>query len=79
MAGRNASLRCSLCSERGYSLKWKQPEDKLQSDRVQIDGCLLTITNTTLEDSGNYTCIAIREYDGEILRETISLTIRGKF
>ena len=79
MTGRNASLRCSLCSEDGYSLKWKKPEDELQSDRVQIDGCLLTITNITLEDSGNYTCIAIREYDGEILRETISLTIRGKF
>ena len=79
MTGRNVSLRCSLCSERGYSLKWKEPGDELRSDRVRIDGCWLTIINTTVEDSGNYTCIAIREYDDEILKETVSLTIVGKF
>ena len=77
MAGRNVSLRCSLCSEHGYSLKWKNSGDV--SDRVQIDGCLLTITNSTVEDSGNYTCIAISEYDGEILRESVFLKILGKF
>ena len=79
MAGRNASLRCSLCCERGYSFKWKSPGDELQSDRVHIDGCLLVITNTTVEDSSNYTCIAIKKYSGKTVRETISLTIMGKF
>ena len=53
--------------------------DESRSDRVRIDGCLLSIINTTVEDSGNYTCIAIRDYDDEILRETFSLKILGKY
>jgi hypothetical protein len=76
VAGRNVSLRCSLCSKRGYSLKWKKPETKSHSDgRIQIDGCLLTINNATAGDSGNYTCVAVRDYDGEVLTETTFLTI----
>ena len=72
-------MQCSLCLERGYSFKWTKPRDELRSDRVQIDGCSLTITNSTVEDSDNYTCVAIREHDGQTLKETTSLTILGKF
>jgi hypothetical protein len=75
VAGRNVSLRCSLCSEQGYSFKWKNPKANLQSDRVHVDGCFLDIINTTTADSGSYTCLALREDDDEILRETFLLTV----
>jgi hypothetical protein len=73
-AGRNISLRCSLCLESGYSFKWHKPRDGLR-DRLQIDGCVLTIMNSTVEDSDNYTCVTIKESNGETLQENISLTV----
>ena len=83
VAGRNASLQCNLCSDRGYgysSIKWITPGDEsLSPNRVQRAGCLLNISNTTVEDSGSYTCIATRKYDSKTLRETVFLTVVGKF
>ncbi|XP_062508018.1 immunoglobulin superfamily member 10-like isoform X2 [Corticium candelabrum] len=73
-ANSTAVLKCDLCTFSGLSFGWKSASVDLSNSRFEQRGCMLIIKNTTLSDTGNYTCIA-RSQSGVANRQNIPLTI----
>jgi hypothetical protein len=69
-----AILKCRLCSFAGFSLRWEKEGGHIASERAEQTDCTLSIRNTTLGDTGNYTCVATSK-SGDELRQKIPLKI----
>ena len=71
-----ALLKCRLCSFADFTFRWDREGGNIAANRVKQKGCTLVIRNTTLGDTGNYTCIATSKSGGH-LRQKISLIVIG--
>ena len=77
--GTDAYLKCKWCPLPGVSFVWERMGDDLPSNRTEKGNCSLVIKETTLEDTGNYTCIGRSKSTSSalVLKEQIPLVVRG--
>lgn len=67
--------------EKTFSFKWYRNQKEIKSDnRIEIshqpDSSFLKIKSVTLQDSGNYTCMAMSAH--MVLNYTAILSVEGK-
>ena len=71
-----ALLKCRLCSFADLKFRWEKEGGNIPAMRAQQQGCTLIIRNISLNDAGNYTCVATSKSGGH-LKQRIPLVVTG--
>ena len=76
---KDAVLKCTLCGFKlpGFSFTWERASGEIAKNRAFTKDCTLVISKVTLQDAGNYTCVA-RFKSSAVLGETIPLCVKGE-
>ena len=75
----DAYFNCKLCPLPGFVFVWEREIGYLPSNRTEEGNCSLVIRETSLEDTGKYSCIGRSKsmLSSLVLKEEIPLIVRG--